>query len=202
MPGTTATQGLIYPVSTDRGCDGALQLEVLAKGIDTRLGVLESTIDRGAEQLCVLVESVGEVIQDGGTITWNTVQIDTAGAFDASISGTTLTLPYVAPGALWEIGFYAEFDWNNSSFAAATEYKASIEPSLYTEAGAEVYDFGLGDTGFPTTNAMLTGFGQSQVIFHETTGRDTVSLGFSEPGPATEVTLTFAQLWAILVSEA
>ena len=202
MPGTTATQGLIYPEDTDRACDGALQLETLAQGIDARLGVLESTVDRGAEPLCVLVESVGDVYQDGGTITWNTVQVDTAGAFDASISGTTLTLPYTAPGALWEIGFHVEIDWDNDTMAAATEVKTSIEPQIYTEAGVEVYDFGLGDTGHSATAEMLSGFGQSQVVFHETTGRDTLSLSFLPPALASDVKIKYAALWAIQVSEA
>lgn len=202
MPGTTATQGLIYPVAGDRACDGALQLEVLAKGIESRLVVLDDLVDRGAEPRCVLVEFVGETLNGGGTIEWNTVQVDTAGAFDASISSSTLTLPYEAPGQLWEIGCYVSMDWNNTTIPPATEVKWSVELNLFTAAGVEVYDFSLGDTGAPATNATLSGGGQSHVVFHETTGRDTISLSFLAPAFSTEVELVFAQLWAIQVSEA
>lgn len=202
MPGTTATQGLIYPVSTDRMCDGALQIETLAKGIDVRLGVLDSIVDRGAEPRCVLVEFVGEAPSDGSAIEWNTVQVDTAGAFDASISGTTLTLPYEAPGQLWEIGCYVRMNWDNSTIPAATEVKWSVELHVVTQLGVEVYDFGLGATGGSTTNAMLEGAGQSHVVFHETTGNDTINVSFLSPAFASDITLEFAQLWAIQVSEA
>lgn len=202
MPGTTATQGLIYPVGGDRACDGALQIETLAQGIDVRLGVLDAIVDRGEEPPCVLVESVGDVLMDGGTITWNTVQIDTAEAFDASISGTTLTLPYTAPGQLWEVGFHVEISWDNSTMTPATDFQWSVEPAIFTEAGVEVYDFGLGDSGAPTNSAILSGGGQSHVLFHETTGRDTLALSFLGPATATEITLKYASLWAILVSEA
>lgn len=202
MPGTTATQGLIYPTSGDRACDGALQLEVLAQGIDARLTVLDGIVDNGAEPPCVLVEYVGEALNGGGTINWNTVQVDTAGAFDASISPAVLTLPYTAPGQLWEIGCYVKMDWDNSTIPPATEVKWSIELELYTQAGVEVYDFGLGDTGAPTNNARLTGGGQSHVVFHETTGNDTIQLRFLTPSFSSETELVFAQLWAIQVSEA
>lgn len=202
MPGTTATQGLIYPLSTDRMCDGALQLEVLAKGIETRLEVLDDLVDRGAEPRCVLVEMVGETPHSGGVIDWNTVQVDTAGAFDASISPAVLTLPYEAPGQLWEIGAYLKINWDETTIPGATEVKWSMELNLFTQAGVEVYDFGLGLTGAPTTNARLPGGGQSQVVFHETTGNDTVTLSFLAPAFASDVTLQYAQLWAIQVSEA
>lgn len=202
MPGTTATQGLIYPVSTDRACDGALQLETLAKGIDARLIVLDGIVDRGAEPRCVLVEYVGEALSGGGTIEWNTVQVDTAEAFDASISASTLTLPYEAPGQLWEIGCYVQMNWDNSTIPPATEVKWSVELQLFTQAGAEVYDFSLGDTGAPTTDTRIPGGGQSHVVFHETTGNDTISLSFLVPAFASETELEYAQLWAIQVSEA
>lgn len=203
MPGTTATQGLIYPVAGDRACDGALQLEVLAQGIDVRIGVLDDTVDRGAEPRCVVVEAIYEDgLSTSGTITWNTVQVDTAEAFDASISSTTLTLPYEAPGQLWEIGCYVEMNWDTTDMSPGSDYKWSVELDLFTQAGVEVYDFSLGDTGGVATTLTLTGAGQSQVVFHETTGNDTISVGFLTPGSGASAELRYALLWAIQVSEA
>lgn len=204
MPGTTATQGLIYPVGTDRACDGALQLELLAQGIDGRLVVLDEIIDRGDEPRCVLVEFVtsSDVPHSGGNIEWNTVQVDTAGAFDAAISGSAITLPYEAPGQLWEIGCLVSMEWDESTIPAATEVKWSVELNIFTQLGVEVYDFDLGVTGAPTTNARISGGGQSHVVFHETTGNDVISVSFQPPAFASDTELVYAQLWAIQVSEA
>lgn len=202
MPGTTATQGLVYPTSGDPMCDGALQLEALAKGIDARVTALDAIVDAGAEPRCVVVESVGDVLHGGGKIEWNTVLVDTAGAFDSSVSPDTLILPYEAPGQLWEIGGYVLLRWDSSTIPPATEVKWSVELGITTEAGAEVYDFGLGDTGGSATDSSATEGGQSHVVFHETTGRDKVTLRFLAPAFASEVTVRAAQLWAIQVSEA
>lgn len=202
MPGTTATQGLIYPVAGDRLCDGALQLEVLARGVESRLDFLDSTVDNGDEPRCVLVESVGDVSQAGGLVNWNTVQIDTANAFDASISPAVITLPYEAPGQLWEVGCFLRMTWDETTIPAATEVKWSVELNIFTQAGAKVYDFDLGVTGGATTNARLAGGGQSHVVFHETTGNDVISVSFLNPAFASTPKIKFAQLWAIQASEA
>lgn len=199
MPATTGTQGLIYPVSTDRACDGALQLEVLAKGINLRYAVLDSAIDDAETPPAVLVEWVSdtssiEPLQSGG-IEWNTVSVDDAEAYNAAISSTTITLPYVAPGQLWEIGMYALGNW---TAVPDVEVEFMVNLRITGPTGAVLYDFG--ESGAPMRPAGFFSGGQSLVVLHETTGNDVVLADWSTFN--TGYKLQFAQLWAFQVGAA
>jgi hypothetical protein len=197
MPGTTATQGLVYPVGTDRMCDGALQLEVLAKGMNARYLVLDAAIDDASTPPSVLVEWVSdtpsaEPLGNINGIEWNTVSIDDAEAYNAAISAATLTLPYTAPGQLWEIGMFAQGSWET---VPDVEVEFMVNLRITGPTGTVLYDFG--ESGAPMRpSGFLTG-GQSLVVLHETTGADVVSAEWSTFN--TGYTLEFAQLWAFQV---
>lgn len=199
MPGTTATQGLIYPVSTDRACDGALQLEVLAKGIAARYVVLDGHIDDATTPQAVVVEWVSdtpsiEPLTSTG-IAWNTVQVDDAEAYDAAINVSTLTLPYTAPGQLWEIGMHATGSWDA---VPDVEVEFMVNLRITSPLGVVLYDFG--ESGAPMRPSGFFKGGQSLVVLHETTGNDVVEASWSTFN--TGYTLDFAQLWAFQVGAA
>jgi hypothetical protein len=204
MPGTTATQGLIYPVGTDLACDGAEQLEVLARGINGRFDVLDALVDDGENPPMALVEWRGDtegllsdVKVNGGTI-WNTVQVDTADAFDAGVSPIALRLPYIAPGQLWEIGMYAKGEWSSPGGSDIVSYTHSLivrdEPGNVVHWAEEVRYV-----------PSVRGAGGGSIIgMVETGGRYSVAAGWSFTGldGSTDSRISFAQLWAIKVSEA
>lgn len=197
MPGTTATQGLIYPVDTDRMCDGALQFELLMKGMDARFVVLDSLTDLAEKPPALLVEWNGEDSAEpleAGNITWNTVQVDDAGAYDAALSANTVTLPYVAPGQLWEIGMYARGRWADT---AVTEEEWRWQLRITSPGGTALYDL----TSTLTNNSLWgVAGGGSHTVLHETTGNDVIAVDWStfQDGPQLE----FAQLWAFRIGEA
>lgn len=200
MPGTTATQGLIYPTSTDRACDGALQLEVLAKGINARYVVLDGAIDDAATPPSVLVEWVSdtpsiEPLGNVNGIEWNTVSVDDADAYNAAISSATLILPYTAPGQLWEIGMHAQGQW---SAVPDVEVEFMVNLRITSSTGTVLYDFG--ESGGPMRPAGFFFGGQSLVVMHETTGNDVVAADWSTFN--TGYKLDFAQLWAFQVGAA
>jgi hypothetical protein len=191
---------LIYPVSTDRACDGALQVEVLAKGINARYLVLDGAIDDAETPPSVLVEWVSdtdsaEPLSEGVGIIWNTVQIDDAEAYDAAVSATTITLPYTAPGQLWEIGMFAQGNWDA---VPDVEVEFMVNLRITSQTGTVFYDFG--ESGAPMRPAGFFTGGQSLVVLHETSGNDIVSADWSTFN--TGYTLSFAQLWAIQVGAA
>lgn len=199
MPGTTATQGLIYPVSTDRLCDGALQLEVLAKGINARYVVLDGLIDDATTPPAVVVEWVSDTpsaapLTSTG-IAWNTVQVDDAEAYDAAVNVSTLTLPYTAPGQLWEIGMHATGSWDA---VPDVEVEFMVNLRITSSLGVVLYDFG--ESGDPMRPAGFFVGGQSLVVLHETTGNDVVEASWSTFN--TGYVLDFAQLWAFQVGTA
>ncbi len=199
MPGTTATQGLIYPVQTDRACDGALQLEVLAKGINLRYAVLDAAIDDAATPPAVLVEWVSEDSSQepllSGGIEWNTVSVDDAEAYNGAVSATTITLPYVAPGQLWEIGMYALGNW---TAVPDVEVEFMVNLRITGPTGTVLYDYG--ESGAPMRPSGFFSGGQSLVTLHETTGNDVVYADWSTFN--TGYKLSFAQLWAFQVGAA
>lgn len=199
MPGTTATQGLIYPVDGDRACDGALQFEVLAKGMAARYAVLDAAIDLAEAPPALLVEwySPDRSFQplETGRIAWNTVGVDDAGAYDAALSVDTVTLPYVAPGQLWEIGMHAEGRWESFS---DTEVEWQWELRITSQASIALYSVESTLTANTTVNSVSGG--GSQVIFHETTGNDIISVDWSTFN--NDPTLVYAQLWAFRIGEA
>lgn len=200
MPGTTATQGLIYPVQTDRACDGAIQVEVLAKGINARYVVLAGAIDDAATPPAVLVEWVSEEpsiepLDNINGIEWNTVSVDDAEAYNAAISSSTLILPYTAPGQLWEIGMHATGEWDA---VPDVEVEFMVNLRITSSTGTVLYDFG--ESGAPMRPAGFFSGGQSLVVMHETTGNDVVSADWSTFN--TGYKLEFAQLWAFQVGAA
>lgn len=200
MPGTTATQGLIYPTSGDRACDGALQLEVLAKGMNARYAVLAGAIDDAATPPAVLVEWVSdtasiEPLDNINGIEWNTVSVDDAEAYNAAISASTLILPYTAPGQLWEIGMYALGNW---TAVPDVEVEFMVNLRITGPTGTVLYDFG--ESGAPMRPAGFFSGGQSLVVLHETTGNDVVAADWSTFN--TGYKLEFAQLWAFQVGAA
>jgi hypothetical protein len=199
VPGTTATQGLIYPVDGDRACDGALQIEVLAKGINARYVILDASVGVAENPLMCFVEwtaedESAEPLQNLG-IVWNTVQVDDAEAYDAAIAATYITLPYTAPGDLWEIGAYVEGQWD--AVSGGVEQVVGIFGEITSATGVPLWQF---ENNGPSVRPIHTNSaGVSLVLMHETTSRDTVRVTFStfNDGPKLE----FAQLWAIRVSE-
>lgn len=200
MPGTTATQGLIYPVGTDRMCDGALQVEVLAKGINARYVVLDGLLDDAENPPSTLVEWVSdtgsaEPLAGGSGIAWNTVQVDDAEAYNAAVSSTTITLPYTAPGQLWEIGMFGQGSWDA---VPDVEVEFMVNLRITGPTGTVLYDFG--ESGAPMRPSGFFTGGQSLVVLHETTGNDVVQADWSTFN--TGYVLDFAQLWAIQVGTA
>jgi hypothetical protein len=200
MPGTTATQGLVYPVDGDRMCDGALQFELLAKGMAARYAILESTIDLAETPPALLVEwyvgSAAEASAEplaGGNIAWNTVAVDDAGAYDAAVSDNTITLPYVAPGQLWEIGMHAYGFWEQG----ASEEEWWWQLRITSQLGVESYNLQSQLTG---TSLWGGNGGGSNVVLHETTGNDIVAVDWGTFADGTE--LRYAQLWAFRIGEA
>jgi hypothetical protein len=207
MPGTTATQGLIYPVGTDRACDGASQLEVLAKGINGRFTVLDGLADTGEETQMALVEWVSAEWTNDDVpseepisvspigIVWNRVTIDTADAYDQGISSIALNLPYTAPGQLWEIGCFVEGEWETPP-AVEAEYIISL--SVYDSAGNIIFYTEENKPNRPTGGNQGGG---SIVALYETSGNDSVRAMWSGFINNTPHRLVFGQLWAIRVSE-
>jgi hypothetical protein len=200
VPGTTATQGLIYPTSTDRACDGALQLEVLAKGINARYVVLDGAIDDAATPPAVLVEWVSEdasaePLGSINGIMWNTVSVDDAEAYNAAVNAATLTLPYTAPGQLWEIGMFAIGEWDA---VPDVEVEFMVNLRITGPTGTVLYDFG--ESGAPMRPSGFFSGGQSLVVLHETSGNDVVSADWTTFN--TGYKLEFAQLWAFQVGAA
>jgi hypothetical protein len=191
---------LIYPVQTDRACDGALQVEVLAKGINARYAVLDAAIDDAATPPAVLVEWVSdadsaEPLAEAFGIIWNTVSVDDADAYDAAVSSTTITLPYTAPGQLWEVGMFAQGNWDS---VPDVEVEFMVNLVIVGPTGTVLYDYG--ESGAPMRPAgFLTG-GQSLVVLHETTGNDVIRADWTTFN--TGYTLKFAQLWAFQVGTA
>jgi len=204
MPGTTATQGLIYPVGTDRACDGASQLEVLAKGISGRISVLDALVEDGENPPMALVEWRSDTeglltdVRVNSGIIWNTVQVDDAEAFDAGLSPIALRLPYVAPGELWEIGMYARVEWTSPGGTTVVSYNHQLivrdEPGNTIHWAEEVR----------YVPSQRGGGGGSIVGMVETGGRYTVAANVSFTGfdGSTDARITMAQLWAIKVAEA
>lgn len=209
MPGTTATQGLIYPVGTDRMCEGASQLEILAKGVNGRFTVLDALVDTGEAPQMVLVEFVADqtdyfhttaLLDDNlvsGGIVWNTVSIDSADAFDAGVSSISIKLPYTAPGQLWEVGMYALGRWTQAGTAALIRASAGL--IIRDSLGALVH---FGDETRLVDSADEE-FGASSVTLYETSGQDTFAVAWNVilDANSTDEALQFAQLWAIRVSE-
>jgi hypothetical protein len=207
MSGTTATQGLIYPTGTDRMCDGASQLEVLAKGIDARFTVLDALVDTGEEPQMVLVEfttaewSGDEVpVEDYSTsaigIAWNRVSIDTANAFDVGNSSVSIKLPYTAPGQLWEIGCFVEGEWDSPP---AVEAQYIISLGIFDANGVEIH---YAEEQKPNRPTGSNRGGGSIVTHYETAGADIITAmwtGFTNNLPHK---LVYGSLWAIRVSEA
>lgn len=200
MPGTTATQGLVYPVGTDRACDGALQIQVLAQGMAARYVVLDSLLDLAERPPAVLVEwwdnnaDSADPMTNNGVI-WNTVSIDDANAYDAGISPTSITLPYVAPGQLWEIGMFARGSWESLP-DVEVEYMPNLR--VTSQTGTVMYDFD--PAGLPARASWSNEGGNSLTVLHETTGNDVVVADwdtFNNGGK-----LEFAQLWAFRIGEA
>lgn len=208
MSGTTATQGLIYPTGTDRMCDGASQLEVLAKGINGRVTVLDALVDQGEEPQMVLVEWVGgefvnDVVPSADPISvssfgaaWNRVAIDTADAFDQGVSGVSIRLPYTAPGQLWEIGCYLEGQW-----AAPPAVEAQYMIALYISdsSGNQIH---YAEEAKPNRPSGPNKGGGSIITHYETAGADIISAWWSGFTNTMPHLLYFGQLWAIRVSEA
>lgn len=206
MPGTTATQGLIYPVGTDRACDGAGQLEVLAKGINGRLSVLDALVDTGEAPPMVLVEFVGPV---GGTLTedtnsnsgtiWNTVRVDDAEAYDSGVSAVSIRLPYTAPGQLWEVGMYGEGRWEQSGVTGIVSWSADL---VIRDSGGVQVHWSVEERGVDASDGKGSG---SIVTLYETAGADLITARWTNFDFAglgiTERRLEYAQLWAIKVSE-
>lgn len=199
MSGTTATQGLIYPTSTDRMCDGATQLEVLAKGINARYAVLDGLVSQGELPEAVLVEWVSDTptldALTSTAIIWNTVQVDDADAFDAGISGVALTLPYTAPGQLWEIGMAVEGDW--TAVSGGVEAIWALLMDIRNSAGVSLLSIEEERPARPVQTNVGSG---SIVTFHKTTGPDVVTASWTtvNDGPR----LRFGQLWAFRIGEA
>ena len=199
MSGTTATQGFIYPTGTDRMCDGASQLEVLAKGINARYAVIDGLLDQGEMPQAVLVEWVSDTptidALTSTAIIWNIVDLDDADAFDAGISGVALTLPYLAPGQLWEIGMAVEGEWD--SISGGVESEEFLMLQIRNTAGTLLVNL---DEERPHRPSHPLIGGGSMVTMHETTGPDVVTAGWStfNNGPR----LRFGQLWAVRVGEA
>lgn len=200
MPGTTATQGLIYPVAGDRACDGALQLEVLAKGINARYVVLDDLTDVAENPLMVMVEWVSEEESaepfENFGIVWNTVQVDDAEAYDAAVASAYITLPYTAPGDLWEIGMYAEAEW--SSVSGGVESGTGLFAEITSDTGTTLWSVDANGAASRPINSNSAGV--SLVYLHETTSRDTVRFTYSTANA--DQMLVYAQMWAIRVSEA
>lgn len=200
MPGTTATQGLIYPVQTDRACDGALQVEVLAKGINARYVVLDGSLDVAEAPIMTMVEWVSEdesadPLQNLGVV-WNTVQVDDAETYDAAVAATYITLPYTAPGDLWEIGVYMEAQWD--SVSGGVESTVTLFGEITSDTGASLWTFE--ENGVASRPVHDNRAGVSIVLMHETTSRDVVRFEISTLNPGRK--LVYAQMWAIRVSEA
>lgn len=200
MSGTTATQGLIYPTQTDRACEGALQIEVLMKGINGRYIALDESVDVAEAPSMVMLEWVSEdesdePLQDFG-ILWNTVQVDDAEAYDAAVRPTMIELPYSAPGDLWEIGMYAEGIWD--SISGGVEANFTIFAEVNSATGVQLTSF---ENNGPAMRPIhFNNAGVSLVLLHETTSRDLVR--FTISGFLDGLKLVYAQLWAIRVSEA
>lgn len=207
MSGTTATQGLIYPTGTDRMCDGASQLEVLAKGINARFTVLDALVDTGEEPQMALVEFVSaewfsdeEPVEEFSTspigIAWNRVSVDTANAYDAGTSTVSLRLPYTAPGQLWEVGCFVEGQWASPP-AVEAEYIISL--GIFDSAGVEIHYAEENKPNRPTGNNRGGG---SIVTHYETAGADIITAMWTGFTNNTPHQLIYGSLWAIRVSEA
>jgi hypothetical protein len=202
VPATTATQGLIYPIGTDRACDGASQLEVLAKGINGRFVVLDGLLDQGEEPQMVLVEWVEEdPSADPLNITpigtgWNVVDIDTANAFDQGVSQVSIKLPYTAPGQLWEVGCYLQGDWSIPP-GVGLESEYIIFLGIYDSAGTLIMET---EENKPNRSTGANRGGGSIVMLWETTGNDTVTCSWATFN-AGDHRLVYGQMWAIRVSE-
>lgn len=91
MPGTTSTQGLIYPTKTDRLRELPAQQKSLALQLENRWNSHQHDLDRALTRPAVAVAAtVAQTLQtfggdpDAEVIRWDTVLFDTAGFADLS----------------------------------------------------------------------------------------------------------------------
>lgn len=115
MPGTTATQKLTYPVSTDLLKEQAQYLETLARQIDARASSHAASIASQTNRPFAILDatvqrqyptSVNAVPDSAGFFDFDSVVVDTAGLVDLTASTKSISLNSTGT---WVIGCYAAF---------------------------------------------------------------------------------------------
>lgn len=105
MPGTTATQNLTYPVSTDRLRDQGLYIETLAKQVETRLNSHDDDLARSQIPPFAMVERgpTGTLFGEDFAFPFERVLVDTDNMVDLSRDSQRIVLTRTG---WWNVGCY------------------------------------------------------------------------------------------------
>lgn len=103
MPGTTSTQGLIYPVKTDRLRELPAQQQSLAFQLENRWNSHQYDLDRASQRPgAAVAATVAQTVTtfggapDAEVIRWDTVLFDTAGFVDLALDNRGIDTSGVA----------------------------------------------------------------------------------------------------------
>lgn len=110
MPGTTGTQKLTYPVSTDILKEQAQYLETLARQMDARTGASADALARQLNRPFAIIDCTVEnqisATNSASLPLFDTVVVDTAGLVDLSSDRRVINLNSTG---YWMIGVYLDF---------------------------------------------------------------------------------------------